>query len=86
MKRAFGKEDGRKTGESPVRNRGQGGKKIDIHVKIYNNVKKITLLYERQCKMERNAMQKLEKWKASPRRKPLLLKGIRQVGKTWLLK
>ena len=36
--------------------------------------------------MERNAMQDLVAWKESPYRKPLLLQGIRQVGKTWLLK
>ena len=36
--------------------------------------------------MERSAMQKLLAWKASPYRKPLILKGVRQVGKTWLLK
>lgn len=29
-------------------------------------------------------MQQLEVWKANPRRKPLLLLGARQVGKTWL--
>ena len=29
---------------------------------------------------------KLEAWKASPRRKPLVLEGARQVGKTWLMK
>lgn len=34
--------------------------------------------------MERDCMQKLETWKANPRRKPLLLLGARQVGKTWL--
>ncbi len=28
---------------------------------------------------------KLEAWKASPRRKPLILEGARQVGKTWLM-
>ena len=31
-------------------------------------------------------MQHLLEWKNSPYRKPLLMKGIRQVGKTWLLK
>ncbi|MCF7934399.1 MAG: AAA family ATPase, partial [Spirochaetia bacterium] len=36
--------------------------------------------------MERNAMQSLITWKESPYRKPLILQGIRQVGKTWLLK
>ena len=31
-------------------------------------------------------MKKLADWKNSPRRKPLILKGARQVGKTWLMK
>ena len=35
--------------------------------------------------MERYAMSKLLAWKNSPHRKPLLLLGARQVGKTWLL-
>lgn len=36
--------------------------------------------------MERLCMKKLLAWKDSLRRKPLLLNGARQVGKTWLLK
>ncbi len=36
--------------------------------------------------MKRYAMQELVKWKDKPNRKPLLLKGARQVGKTWLMK
>ncbi len=36
--------------------------------------------------MERLILNKLLNWKASPYRKPLVLKGVRQVGKTWLLK
>lgn len=36
--------------------------------------------------MERLLMQKLLAWKNSKYRKPLILKGVRQVGKTWLLK
>ena len=36
--------------------------------------------------MERSAMQSLIDWKNSPYRKPLILQGVRQVGKTWLLK
>lgn len=36
--------------------------------------------------MERLVMQKLLDWKNSKHRKPLVLKGVRQVGKTWLLK
>ena len=36
--------------------------------------------------MERIAYRELIKWKNSPRRKPLVVYGARQVGKTWLLK
>jgi len=36
--------------------------------------------------MERFAVEKLEKWKNSPGRKPLVLYGVRQAGKTWLMK
>lgn len=36
--------------------------------------------------MERLILNKLLEWKNSPYRKPLILKGVRQVGKTWVLK
>jgi predicted AAA+ superfamily ATPase len=36
--------------------------------------------------MYRNLSEDLNKWRVSPRRKPLILKGARQVGKTYLLK
>lgn len=36
--------------------------------------------------MKRLIMSKLLAWKNSPYRKPLILKGVRQVGKTWVLK
>lgn len=36
--------------------------------------------------MKRNAIQDLINWKSSDNRKPLVLKGARQVGKTWLMK
>jgi len=35
--------------------------------------------------MKRLAEQNLLQWKDSPRRKPLILRGARQVGKTWLI-
>ena len=35
--------------------------------------------------MYRKIMNELIAWKASPRRKPLVLRGARQVGKTWLM-
>lgn len=35
--------------------------------------------------MRRIAMDKLEAWKLSPHRKPLIIRGVRQVGKTWLM-
>ncbi len=36
--------------------------------------------------MKRNAIKQLLNWKQDPDRKPLILKGARQVGKTWLMK
>lgn len=37
-------------------------------------------------RLKRNAMQALIKWKSNEERKPMVLKGARQVGKTWLMK
>lgn len=34
--------------------------------------------------MKRTALAKLAEWKDKPSRKPLILQGARQVGKTWL--
>ena len=36
--------------------------------------------------MYRMAIEKMLKWKESKRRKPLIIEGARQVGKTWLMK
>ena len=36
--------------------------------------------------MKRNAIQSLIRWKFSEDRKPMVIKGARQVGKTWLMK
>lgn len=36
--------------------------------------------------MYRTAMEQLLQWKAKKRRKPLIIRGARQVGKTWLMK
>lgn len=36
--------------------------------------------------MYRSAMKKLKAWKAKVNRKPLIIRGARQVGKTWLMK
>ena len=35
--------------------------------------------------MQRIAMQRLKEWKVSTHRKPLIIRGVRQVGKTWLM-
>lgn len=35
--------------------------------------------------MYRNALEQLKLWKERPNRKPLILQGARQVGKTWLM-
>ncbi len=36
--------------------------------------------------MQRKQLSNLIMWKNKPNRKPLLLEGARQVGKTWLIK
>lgn len=36
--------------------------------------------------MYRMAMEQLQEWKKKKRRKPLIIRGARQVGKTWLMK
>jgi uncharacterized protein len=36
--------------------------------------------------MKRKELAQLSKWKISPNRKPLIIRGARQVGKTWLMK
>ncbi|MCL2285127.1 MAG: AAA family ATPase [Firmicutes bacterium] len=36
--------------------------------------------------MKRYAMDNLIKWKAAKKRKPMIIRGARQVGKTWLMK
>ena len=36
--------------------------------------------------LKRNAISELIRWKGSAERKPMVLKGARQVGKTWLMK
>lgn len=35
--------------------------------------------------MQRNFIKQLENWKKAPNRKPLILWGARQVGKTWIM-
>ena len=35
--------------------------------------------------MYRTALEDLHKWKANPFKKPLIIRGARQVGKTWLM-
>lgn len=36
--------------------------------------------------MKRQIIEEMKHWKESPRRKPLIVSGARQVGKTWLMK
>ena len=36
--------------------------------------------------MYRYKFNELKKWKESENRKPLIIRGARQVGKTWLMK
>ena len=36
--------------------------------------------------MERDAIKQLKTWREKKRRKPLIVEGARQIGKTWLIK
>ena len=36
--------------------------------------------------MYREKIEELKEWKQSKNRKPLIIRGARQVGKTWLMK
>lgn len=61
-----------------------------IGVKNCNNtvlegVKKCLYKTEKYSIMKRSALNKLIAWKQSKRRKPLIINGARQVGKTWLM-
>jgi len=53
-----------------------------IFVQIFVYLRSITLIY----RMKRKIYSQLLAWKTSPRRKPLILQGARQVGKSWILK
>lgn len=44
------------------------------------------MIFYKEDILERFLMKKLIEWKDKPHRKPLILNGARQVGKTWLLK
>lgn len=52
----------------------------------YNPTKKAYNQLWEAIRLKRMLIDRLLQWKRSPRRKPLILKGIRQVGKTWLLR
>jgi len=47
---------------------------------------KTRTFFENLNKMKRNEISFLTAWKRSPNRKPLIVRGARQVGKTWLMK
>ena len=36
--------------------------------------------------MERFALSRMKEWKENENRKPLIIRGARQVGKTWIMK
>src|ERR1700676_4119471 len=42
--------------------------------------------YFKRWTMDRNCMQHLTDWKSMTSRKPLIISGARQVGKTWIMK
>ena len=46
----------------------------------------LIIYIKKVIKLYRYKIEELKKWKNSEDRKPLILKGARQVGKTWLMK
>ena len=46
----------------------------------------ISVMFCYNYNMRRKLLSKLQLWKDNPSRKPLILQGARQTGKTWLLK
>ena len=56
-------------------------KKLEKCVKVYSDTGERAVI----C-LKRKAIRDLINWKSSEDRKPLVLKGARQVGKTWLMK
>ena len=55
-------------------------------VKMTSRTIEKCVIYGRCEAMERNALKALVEWKNDTRRKPLVLRGARQTGKTWLMK
>lgn len=50
----------------------------------YSNIIEI-LIISKEFSMYRHAIEQLKQWKDSKNRKPLIIEGARQVGKTWLM-
>lgn len=51
------------------------------YIILYKNVVK-----HKEHLVKRQVIKELQRWKEAPRRKPLIVSGARQVGKTWLMK
>ena len=58
-----------------------------MHRKGAKNVVAVhkTTLYERNMRIERDIINAFKQWKDAPNRKPILLEGARQIGKTWAM-
>ena len=53
---------------------------------IYTILKNSEMLRYSREHMKRYTINKLIQWKNDPNKKPLIIRGARQVGKTWLMK
>ena len=67
------------------------GNSLKIIAKEVEKIKTCCFLGHRNCTEEifKTLLYKIEeliKWKKSSNRKPLIIRGARQVGKTWLMK
>ena len=60
--------------------------KIDVIFLKKRGILVISMVFTRGCDdLKRNIMQDLIAWKQDKNRKPLILQGARQVGKTWIM-
>src|SRR5690606_1773482 len=55
-----------------------------VHINVAYSKNSYIFMYF--CVMERTLYTKLKEWKARQSRKPLIIRGARQVGKTWLMR
>ena len=59
---------------------------MDKITPVFDNLWKVPPCGRKELEMERFALDALRAWKNRRGRKPLVMRGARQVGKTWLVR